>query len=69
MKYLGHIISHEGVKVDLNKIKSSTEWNIPTTIKHVRGFLGLTVYYHEFFKNYWGISTPLTSLLKKGRPK
>ena len=33
VKYLGHIISHEGVKVDPNKIKSIKEWKISTTIK------------------------------------
>ena len=32
VEYLGHIVSHEGVKVDPNKIKSIKEWKIPTTI-------------------------------------
>ena len=31
VEYLGHIVSHEGVKVDLNKIKAIKEWKIPTT--------------------------------------
>ena len=47
MEYLGHILSHEGVKVDPNKIKSIKEWKVPTTIKQLRGFLGLTGYYRE----------------------
>ena len=63
--YLGHIVSHEGVKVDPKKIKSIKEWKIPTTIKHLRGFLGLTGYYCNFFKNYGKKSVPLTYLLKK----
>ena len=42
VEYLGHIVYHEGVKVDPNKIKSIKEWKIPTTIKHLQGFLGLT---------------------------
>ena len=65
VEYLGHIVSHEGVKVDPNKIKSIKEWKIPTTIKHIRGFMGLIGYYRKFVKNYGRISTPLTSLLKK----
>ena len=35
VEYLGHIVSHEGVTVDPNKIKAITEWKIPTTLKHI----------------------------------
>ena len=62
---MGHIVSHEGVKVYPNKIKAIMEWEIPTTLKHHRGFLGLTEYYHKFVKNYGRITTTLTTLLKK----
>ena len=62
---MGHIVSHEGVKVDPNKIKSIKEWKFPTTIKQLWGFLGLTGYYRKFVKNYGRIVAPLTTLLKK----
>jgi len=35
VEYLGHIVSNEGVKVDLRKIKIIKEWKIPTSIKHL----------------------------------
>ncbi len=35
MEYLGHIVSHEGVKVDLSKIKTIKELKIPTSIMHL----------------------------------
>ena len=65
VEYLGHIVSHEGVKVDPNKIKAIKEWKVPTTIKQFRAFLGLTWYYRNFVKNYWRMAIHLTKLLKK----
>ena len=62
---MGHIVSHEGVKVDPNKIKSIKEWKIPTTINHLRVFLKLTGYYLMFVKNCGRIVAPLATLLKK----
>eukprot|EP00253_Pinus_taeda_P006179 PITA_06179 len=55
----------QGVNVDPSKIKAIKEWKIPTSIKHLRGFLGLTGYYHKFVKNYGRIAAPITALLKK----
>jgi len=63
--YLGHIVSHEGVKVNPNKIKAIKEWKVPTTINHIRGFLRLKGYYSKFVKDYGRITTPLTSSLTK----
>ena len=65
VEYLGHIVSHEGVKADPNIIKAIEEWRIPTTLRHLQGFLGLTRYYRKFVNNYGRITTPLMTLLKK----
>jgi hypothetical protein len=62
---LGHIMSHEGVKVDLKNIKAMMEWITPQNLKNVRGFLGLTSYYNKFVNNFGHIVAPLTTLLKK----
>ncbi|XP_026459213.1 uncharacterized protein LOC113359856 [Papaver somniferum] len=65
VKYLGHVISSEGVSVDQDKVQCILSWPIPTTIKDLRGFLGLTGYYHKFAKDFGKLSAPLTQLLKK----
>src|SRR6267154_693809 len=63
--YLGHKISGEGIRMDDSKIEVVKKWAIPTTVKHIRAFLGLTNYFRRFVRNYARLALPLNNLLRK----
>lgn len=65
VKYLGHIISPEGIKADPDKFSAVDTFPVPKCPKHVRSFLGMTNYFRRFISSYPNITTPLYSLLEK----
>ena len=67
LKYIGHIVTDKGVKVDSSKITIMINWPRPSTISNLHSFLGLTGYYRKFMHNYGLLAKPQTNLLKKGQ--
>ncbi|XP_015276919.1 PREDICTED: uncharacterized protein LOC107119009 [Gekko japonicus] len=68
VKYLGHIISQEGIQPDPDKLSALMDWPRPKTIRELRTCLGVAGYYRRFVKNYSSITKPLTSLLAGSAP-
>jgi hypothetical protein len=52
VEYLGFLISKGSVHMDLKKLWGITEWEIPTTVKEVRSFLGFGNFYRKFIGHY-----------------
>ena len=67
VKYLGNILSTEGVSPDPYKIKIVQQWKPPANPKQLRQFLGLTNYYRRFIPKYSTIAKPLHNLTKKDK--
>jgi hypothetical protein len=53
------------VKTDSKKLKVIVKWPKPTSLKALRGFLGLICYYRKFVRGYDNIVALLIQLLKK----
>ena len=62
LKYLGHIVSPEGIATDPVKIAAIVKWPRPKTVTDVRSFTGFTNYYRKFIKGYAKIAHPLHKL-------
>ena len=65
IQYLGHVITKEGISVDLEKIKAIEKWSVPKDVTDVRSFMGITSYYQRFIEGFSRITNPITSLQKK----
>ena len=63
VKYVGHIVSKEGLQPDPVKIEKVLNWPRPTSPEEIRKFLGFIGYYRKFIKDFAKISRPLNDLM------
>ena len=67
VRYLGHVISKNGVQTDQEKVKCVYDWPVPQTQREPQIFLGLASYYRRFVKFFAHIASPLHALSNKGK--
>ncbi|GFW24735.1 retrovirus-related Pol polyprotein from transposon 297 [Trichonephila clavipes] len=67
LKYLGLVISKEGITTDESKVKAIIEMKPPKNSKEVLKFLGMTQWYGKFIKNYADLCEAIYQLKKKFR--
>ncbi|BES91778.1 Reverse transcriptase (RNA-dependent DNA polymerase) [Nesidiocoris tenuis] len=65
VKYMGHIVSSEGLKPDPDKIRAINDMRYPRDVQEVKSFMGIVTYMAKFVPNLSAISEPLRVLTKK----
>ena len=63
VKYIGHIVSAEGIRADPAKIEKIASWPVPKNQDTLRSFIGFTSYYRRYIRHYASIARPLNRLL------
>ena len=65
LHYLGHLLTTDGVKPQLEKIKAISEMKPPNNPKGVREFLDMVGYYRKFISRFADAARPMTKLTRK----
>jgi hypothetical protein len=65
VKYLGYILSPDGLCMSKDKIKIIQEWPEPQKVKDIQSFLGFANFYQQFIYNYSNIVVLLMCLTQK----
>jgi hypothetical protein len=68
VKYLGYILSPDGLTMAQDKVQVIQDWPEPKKIKDIQSFLSFANFYPRFIYGYSDIVIPLTQLTRKGTP-
>ena len=61
-KFLGLIISSNGVEMDPEKVKTIVDWSLPYNRRDIQSFIGFCNFYRRFIKDFSRIARPLIRL-------
>lgn len=64
VKFLGHLISVDGIQPDPAKTELVQSWPVPRNAHDVQRFLGLINYFRRFILGFAVLAKPLTDLLR-----
>ncbi|KAI0992805.1 hypothetical protein K3495_g15379 [Podosphaera aphanis] len=68
IKFLGLIITTDGIKMDPTKLQIIKDWPRPKNVKEIQRFIGFANFYRRFINKFSSLVSPLTNLMKKGSP-
>lgn len=69
VRFLGYIISPEGVRMEPERISSVQDLPRPQGVRDVQVFIGFANFYHRFIRSFSKIAQPLKAMLKTTGPK
>jgi hypothetical protein len=64
VKFLGNIVSSDGISPDPEKVEAVKDWPRPVNVTEVRAFVALAAYYRHFVKDFSKSAYPLYDLTK-----
>ena len=64
MRFLGYIISYQGISMEEEQIKAVHDWPKPQSVRDIQVFLGFANFYRQFIQGFSRLAAPLTSMLK-----
>ncbi|GBN96450.1 Retrovirus-related Pol polyprotein from transposon 17.6, partial [Araneus ventricosus] len=68
VEFLGHVVENGTVRPSVAKTIAVKKFPVPTTVKQVQSFLGLTGYFRKFIPAYSKIVKPLSDLIRSDNP-
>jgi hypothetical protein len=63
--YLGHVLSHNDVSVQPERVEALKNWHVPKSTTDVRAFLGFCVYHRRHIVDFGKHAAPLAALTAK----
>ncbi len=69
VKFLGHIVSADGVATNPDKVTAVQEWKVPETEDQLRSFVATVGYYRRYVKGFAQVTSPLQDLLGPAQKK
>ena len=65
IKYLGFIISTEGIKIDPAKVAAIRNWDRLTCVKEIHLFISFCNFHQRFIREFSNVASPLNAMTKK----
>ncbi len=64
MRFLGYILSYQGIQIEENQIKANHNWLEPQSICDIQICLEFANFYQQFIQRFSRFAAPITFMLK-----
>jgi transposase InsO family protein len=67
-KFLGYILTTQGLEIDPDKVAPLKNWSRPTTVTGLKSYLGFCGFYRQFIRDFGKIAKPLSFITRPSEP-